>query len=302
MSKVTYDLRPVDTENVIQTRNRIRLSSFLNIFGILLYLTINSSLALAHVSWIHMVHILSEPLIVFTTVADSSGLAFGAMVLSITTLFIDFAVATLSFISVSRCMGEPSASCFDRLYEKGFLFALASWFILFDAISATQLYQLKTQLEEKDSMEKFNKEKQKLEKTVPSWNSALVYSNKIRVICLYLFSFDVVYAITAISLIEQAPMLLIGTIHLYLDPYAYFSLNKSMETGIYNMARVAYGLSGICNLISLIVLVQMELDTIGKILCTMITIMYLITDMIVIMYAGKVVETLKNQKKFKSSL
>ena len=71
---------------------------------------------------------------------------------------------------------------------------------------------------------------------------------------------------------------------------------------IYNMARVAYGLSGICNLISLIVLVQMELDTIGKILCTMITIMYLITDMIVIMYAGKVVETLKNQKKFKSSL
>ena len=75
MSKVTYDLRPVDTENVIQTRNRIRLSSFLNIFGVLLYLTINASLVQTHASWIHLIHMLSEPYIIFTTVADNSGFA-----------------------------------------------------------------------------------------------------------------------------------------------------------------------------------------------------------------------------------
>ena len=107
MSKVTYDLRPVDTENVIQTRNRIRLCSFLNIFGVLLYLTINTSLVQTHASWIHLIHMLSEPYIIFTTVADNSGFAFAAMVFAIVTIVIDMAIAGLNFISVTRCINDP---------------------------------------------------------------------------------------------------------------------------------------------------------------------------------------------------
>jgi hypothetical protein len=302
MPTVTYDLRPVDTGNVIQARNRIRLSSFLNIFGILLYLTINSSLVGAHASWIHLIHILSEPFIIFTTVADNSGLVLGSLGFSTVTVAIDIAIAVLNFISVNRCFGEPSASCFDRLYEKGILLFLAAWFLFFDLITATQLYQLKIQLEEKDTVEKFNKENIKLEKEVPSWNSALVYSNKIRVINLFLFLFDAIYASLSFSLVDQAPMLLLGTVHLYLDPYSYFSINKSMEVGVYNFVRILFILSAICNVICLALLIQLSLDTIGKIMCTMITIVYCITDLIQILYASKVVTVLENQKIYKNSL
>ena len=302
MSKVTYDLRPVDTENVIQTRNRIRLCSFLNIFGVLLYLTINTSLVQTHASWIHLIHMLSEPYIIFTTVADNSGFAFAAMVFAIVTIVIDMAIAGLNFISVTRCFGEPSASCFDRLYEKGFLLFLAGWFVLFDVLLATQLSQLKNQLEEKDSIEKYNREKIKLEKEVPSWNSALVYSNKIRLINLFLFLFDVVYAINIATMVTEAPMLILGSIHIYLDPYCFFSINKSMEIGTYNVVRIAFILSLICNCISISLLVQLELDNVGKILCTMITIMYCITDMVQILHSSKVVKVLEDQKKFKNSL
>jgi hypothetical protein len=302
MTKVTYDLRPVDSTNVIQTRNRIRLSAFLNIFGVLLYLTINPVLVGVHASWIHLIHMVSEPLIIFTTVADNSGFAFAAMVMAIVEIVIDLAITALNFISVMRCLGEPSASCFDRLYEKGFLLFLAGWFVLFNLISATQLSQLKSQLEDKDTQEKFNREKQKLEKDVPSWNSALVYSNKIRVINLFLFLFDLLYIILVVSLVNEAPMLILGSIHVYLDPYCYFSINKSMEAGVYNMVRIAFVLSAICNIISLILLVQLSLDGIGKILCTMITLMYLVTDLIQILYSSKVVSVIEMQKKYKNSL
>lgn len=67
--------------------------------------------------------------------------------------------------------------------------------------------------------------------STPSWNSALVYSNKIRLINLFLFLFDVVYAINIATMVTEAPMLILGSIHIYLDPYCFFSINKSMEIG-----------------------------------------------------------------------
>lgn len=302
MTKVTLDLRPVDTENVVRTRNRIRLCSFLNIFGIFLYLSAQSSLTGAHVSWIHLLHIVFDPIIIFTTVADVSSFVFGSLICSVAMILVDGGISTLNFISISRCIGEASAACFERLIEKGFLLFLAIWLAFFGLIGATQLYQLKVQLEEKDVTEKYLRKKQRQEKNVPSWNSAAMYSNKIRLISLFLILFDIVYAIGIAMLIEDAPMLILGAIHLVLDPFVYFYISKSVEVGVYNIVRIAYSISAISNLICLTLLIQLSLDTVGKLLCTMIAVVYLITDMIQVLYSSSVVTTIQNQKKFKDSL
>ena len=302
MTKVYYDLRPVDTENVIKTRNRIRLSAFLNIFGVLVYLSINSSFKQTHASWAHLFHLVIEPINIVITLTENTGITFYSLFALATALFIDVGICILNFISVNRCFSEPSASCFDRLYEKSIWFVLASWFVLFDVIELTQMYQLRAQLTEKDTAEKLSREEIKLEKKVPTWNSALVYSNKMRVICLFLILYDLIYSYLLGSLVSDAPMLAVGFSHLFIDGYTYFSANKSLESGTYQVLRAIYVLSAILNFISLSLMVQLSLDSIGIMFSLLIVVTYVVTDMIQILYATRVCDALENYKKFKNSL
>lgn len=302
MTKVHYDLRPVDNENIINTRNRIRLGAVLILFGVVLYLNIQSGFKQAHASWTHLLHIILQPYLIFVTIADNSSMAFVGSVSSAVACAVDTSVILLNFIAISRCFGEPTASCFDRLYENGTWFVLAGWMLLFDIVQVTQLFNLKTQLARKDLIERKNIAMHKLEKDVPTWNSVKVYSNKTRLMNLQLIVFDLTYNITMISLLTKMPMLFIGMFHVFIDLYSYFVTNNSSESATYEIIRVIFVISFICNVIILVLMVQMEIDTIGMILNLMITITYVLTDMIQIFYTSRVIDTVANYKKFKSNL
>lgn len=302
MPKINYDLRPVDTENIIYTRNRIRLYSILNIFGVLLYLNISGMFKQPHASWMHLIHILIQPMIFFISVADSSAFSFGAFIASIFAFVIDVGISILNFISVNRCFGQPSASCFDRLYEKSIWFALAVWMALFDFLLISQLYQLKTQLSEKDATEKKNQEMIKLDKEVPTWNSAEVYTNKIKVMNVFLLLFDVIYALTSLSYIDENPMFLLAWSHIFVDPFVLFSLNKTKDDSVPQIVRVIYIISLVCNVIITVLFLQMEINDIGKMLSLLITMVYVVTDMVQIMFASEIINSLENYKRYKNNL
>ena len=136
------------------------------------------------------------------------------------------------------------------------------------------MYQLRNQLGEKDTAEKLSREEMKLEKNVPSWNSVLVYSNKMRVLCLFLIPYDIVYFTSLRSLVSDAPMLVVGFSHVFIDGYTYFSANKSLESGTYQVLRAIYVLSTILNLISILLLVQLSLDSIGIMFSFLTVIVY----------------------------
>lgn len=302
MTKVNYDLRPIDTENVINTRNRIRLSAILNIFGTFVYLSINSYFTQAHASWIHMFHLIIQPLVLIISILDDSNLVNIALFGTVTCAVLDVAVLILNFISVNRCLSEPTAFCFDKLYENGTWLALASWFLLFDFISATQILNFKNQLAEKDTTEKNNIEMYKINREVPTWNSAIVYANKIRLNNLFLFLFDVVYNITISTIIYDMPLLFMGMFHIFIDLYSYFTSQKSHESATYEILRIIYVISFVCNIIVVMLLLQMNIDNVAIMLSTIITLMFVIYDMIQILYSTKIIETLANYKKYKDNL
>lgn len=302
MSKVIhYDLRPVDTEIVVYTRNRIRLQSVLIILGILLYLNISPSFNQPHASWVHLVHLILQPFIIFVSVADSSTLAFGAFIASVSTVLQDVGILILNVIAVERCLGESTASCSEIITEKGILLLLALWFCIFGFLISIQTMLLKNKLQEKDKKEFESIKEQREGGDSPTWNSIDVFCNKMKVICLFLLLFDFVNISLSTSYISENPMFALSTAHLFIDPFVLFTVTKSKTDSLtYNVMRVIYLISLLMNLIISILLIQMEITDVGKMLLLMISITYVIFDLIQILYASKIVETVNNFKKYKS--
>ena len=68
------DLRPVDTEATVNTRNRIRLSSTIALLGVFIYISVQDSFTGAHISFVHLLHLIVQPVILVITILDQSGL------------------------------------------------------------------------------------------------------------------------------------------------------------------------------------------------------------------------------------
>jgi hypothetical protein len=300
MVQVNYDMRPVDTEVIVYTRNRIRLFSALNIFGILLYLNIAPSFVQTHVSWIHLLHILTEPFILFVSIADNSMITYGALVVSICTLVTDIGVLILNYIAVQRCLSEPSASCTDRLYENGSWFLLAAWMTIFNIVTIIQLYLLKTQLEQKDKTEKQNIEEQKSGGDPPTWNSIEVYTNKMIVNAIFLLLLDVCQIGVTSSIYSTNPMFILSATHILVDLFSILTVRKTKDTVSLNIVRTVFITSLLINIMIMTLSVQLDMDTIGKVLSILITITYVVTDMMQILYSSIVITTIANYKQYKN--
>lgn len=302
MVKVNYDLRPVDTEVIVYTRNRIRLASVLIIFGILIYLNTSPSFKNPHASWIHLMHVVAQPFIIFVSIADSSMFARGAFLLSLSLIGQDLGVAVLNAISISRCFGELTASCAEQIIEKGILLFVALWISVFGVIILAGTYTLTNQLTEKDATEKSSVESQKSGGDPPTWNSIEVYCNKIKCINIFLLLFDIVYISIAAQYFQENPMFVLSTIHLFIDPFVLFTVNKSKNNLItYATVRIIYFVSFFVNLILLFLFLQTDIVDIGKMISLIITMLYVTTDIIQVFFTTAVIKTMENFKKFKNN-
>ena len=74
-------------------------------------------------------------------------------------LLVDVFVAGMSAISISRCFAEVSATCAERIYEKGVWILIAGALTILDVIIILQLRILDAQLKEKDIHEAAEKER-----------------------------------------------------------------------------------------------------------------------------------------------
>ena len=160
---------------------------------------------------------------------------------------------------------------------------------------------LKNKLQEKDKKEFESIKEQREGGDSPTWNSIDVFCNKMKVICLFLLLFDFVNISLSTSYLSENPMFVLSTAHLFIDPFVLFTVTKSKTDSLtYNVMRVIYLISLLMNLIISILLIQMEITDVGKMLLLMISITYVIFDLIQILYASKIVETVNNFKKYKS--
>ena len=295
------DLRPVDTEATVNTRNRIRLSSTIALLGVFIYISVQDSFTGAHISFVHLLHLIVQPVILVITILDQSGLPSYASYALFAMLFVDGAIGSLSFISVSRCFNENTATCFERLYEKGTWFILAILFCLADLIGATQLLNLNAQLEEKDLHEKAAIEKQKVSNEPPTWNTVIVTKNKMKVINTFMIAFDIFYIISVLQMIENTPLYWISVWHVVVDPFLLY-LDGGNGKAHFIGVRYIYFLLAVCNFISLILQLQNTTETVWTMLSLMISVLYLVVDAVQIIFTTSIISTLEKYDKYKRSI
>ena len=300
MVQVNYDIRPIDTEVVVYIRNRIRVYSIMILFGVLLYLNIAPILEQVNASWIHLLHIVFQPFTVFVSLADSSMLAYAIFIMSIMSLFLDSSIFILNFIASRRCLDEPTAVCGDRLVVSGTWLALSGWICLFDVLLLLQTYQFKHQMERKDKQENKTRQKIKSGEETPTWNSIEVYTNKMKVIAIFLFLFDVSQFLILFPIYGGNTMFFLSMVHVLVDPFILLTVRKTNDQVTLNIIRVVFFISLLINGFVLILLLQKQITDVFPMLSLLITITYVITDMVQILYSSIVINTIENYKKYKS--
>jgi hypothetical protein len=293
------DLRPVDTESVINIRNRIRLSVVFSILAMLFYLSINSSLSGAHVSWVHMIHIIIQPILFASTVVDSSSVFNMMMYISIIAFVIDAGILGLNFISISRCFNEATASCFDRMYEKGILLIIAFIFCVTDLLTATQLMNLNTHMIEKDLHEEAEKEKLTTSREPPTWNSLLVNMAKVRSLNIFMLLFNVVVYGSTIGMVSEIPILWLNIGALAVDPICLL-FDGGYDSSYYIMIRILYFVVLMVHGVTMFI-VPVANSTMDQ-LRLIISIMFIIVDIIQIFFISEIISVLGKYNAYKREL
>lgn len=295
------DTRPYDTPNTINTRARIRLCCFLSLLLVFVYISIQESFTGAHISYLHTLHLFVQPLIFLAAALDFSAFPGTIALVHIAMLIVDVFVAAMSAISISRCFAELSATCAERIYEKGVWILIAGGLTVLDTIIILQLRLLDAQLEEKDVHEAAEAERLKVTGDVPTWNSILVFKNKIKVINIFMIPLDIAYVASVWQMTENAPLYYLSIGHLLINAFL-LTTDMGFQKVQYETFRVVYILLLGCNILMMIVQIQMNINEISKMLALFISILYVVTDVNQIVYFSQILETIQKYTAYKRGL
>lgn len=295
------DVRPVDTQSIISTRNRIRLSSAISILCVLVYISINKFFNGAHVSWLHSLHFIVQPVILAISVADGSSLSSVAAFVLFGMLIMDGMIITLNIITISRCYGEPSASCFERIYEKTIWACLALVFAITDIVSATQCNFLHKQLVQKDMHEEAEKERLKIDKEPPTWNSIPVFSKKIKTLATLMLLFDFIFFSITLAKTSETPLYWLAVGHAVLDPIIVF-LEYDRDKLFYSLLRIGFSVTALFDTITILLQMQSGTETVGEMLAFLINITYFVVNFMQLYFVSRVIDTLGKYDKYKQSI
>ena len=138
----------VDTENIIHNRQRLRFLAIINLSLVFLYLGIREFFSQPHASWIHFLHFLVQPIVLIVSMLDNIYMTQYTLFLSVCIFLIDAFVCMLNAIAIGRCYGEPTAQCFDRIWESTVWIVLSIIFTVVDVLNGLQLFNLLKQVQQ----------------------------------------------------------------------------------------------------------------------------------------------------------
>lgn len=282
------DFRPVDTVNIITTRNLIRVNSLFNLLVILIYISIEPYFEGSHMSWIHLFHVVLQPLVLFVSIADSTTITYIAMFLSITAAAFDSAIGWLNFVAVRRCLDEPTASCATILWEKGTWTLVALSLIMSDVALTLRLWTLSKSLRTKDENEKENIEKYESALEQPILRTIHVHNEKLRIIHLFLIVPGVVYSILCVIKALESGIYWAAIWHIFIDIYG-VSVSKTHDL---NTLWILLCMVICATVINFIVLLQMDRE-----LAFLLSLLYMFGDSLIIYFTASNIDFLNTKSR-----
>lgn len=290
------DFRPVDTLKTISTRNLIRSYALTNLFLVLIYASIEPYFNGANVSWIHQLHLVLQPLAIFVSIADSSIFTAVTLIFSMTAIVFDGVVLWLNFIAVSRCISEPSATCFEMIGEKTVWGLLAFAHILSDTMLTLRLISLRTYLIKKDVNEKIAM--QQYDGEAPILKTVDVNCAKLRILHVFLLPVGFLYVFFMLGR-TFSNLLWIGALfHVFIDLYG-ISVSRLHDTWSMGILLGLELIIASVNLFTVIYRIPEPRDTISEDLSYHISIFYVFADSLILYFIIVTFRMLQNYEKLK---
>lgn len=290
------DFRPVDTLKTISTRNLIRSYALTNLFLVLIYASIEPYFNGANVSWIHQLHLVLQPLAIFVSIADSSIFTAVTLIFSMAAIVFDGVVLWLNFIAVSRCISEPSATCFEMVGEKTVWGLLAFAHILSDTMLTLRLISLRTYLIKKDVNEKIAM--QQYDGEAPILKTVDVNCAKLRILHVFLLPVGFLYVFFMLGR-TFSNLLWIGALfHVFIDLYG-ISVSRLHDTWSMGILLGLELIIASVNLFTVIYRIPEPRDTISEDLSYHISIFYVFADSLILYFIIVTFRILQNYEKLK---
>lgn len=296
------DFRPIDTTATITTRNLIRVGAITQLCLVVLYLSIEPYFTGAHMSWLHQMHVLLQPLVIFVSVSDSSVITMASIFVVFAAALFDGVVVWLNYVSINRCLNEPTATCFELVWEKGTWFLLGAWVFLNDIMLCIRLLTLQKVLSKKDTHEKASKgnyESLSI-KPAPVLKTLEVHNAKLRIIHTFLIPSGVLYTIFMSAKAVETPVYWVTLGHLFLDLYGLGVSKVHDRASLIITLALTVILAG-TNVFGLVMRMSTPMETIVDDLTYLIAVLYIFADSLLVFFSVSNLNLLSQYDKLKKN-
>ena len=277
------DFRPPDTPKIINTRNLIRVYALTNLFLVLVYNTLEPLFSGAHMSWLHQLHLVLQPIAIFVSIADSSVFTDVCLLLSISAVVFDSLVLFLNGVAITRCIAEPTASCFNIIGEKSIWALIALIHIISDVMLSVRLFSLRRSLKKKDFTEKNAMADQDVSNPLPSLITIKVYCAKLRIIHCFLLPIGVIYVFFMLGKAWSNMLWFGALLHVFVDIYG-ISVNRVHDLWSLGILGVLHIILGSINLFVMIYRIPEIKETISEDLSFYISALYVFVDLLMLYF------------------
>ena len=237
-------MKSKDTENIIHNRQRRSFESIINVSFVFIMLAVKNYFSQPHASWIHLIHFVFQPLIIIVSMVDKLYVIQCTLYASIFVLLVDLFIFMLNGVAISRCYNEPTAECFDRLWESSIWIILSLFFSFIDIVNSFQLANLAHQV------------KQKKDFRINPYENMVINERKMKVLHIYCIPQDIIFVFITILRTKTLPIFWIGITHIFIDPYVIW-YGKAESKEIFAFRRILYILMFTINLILFILNLQL---------------------------------------------
>lgn len=296
------DFRPIDTTNTITTRNLIRVNAILNLCLVIVYLSIEPYVSSSHMSWLHQMHILIQPLVLFVSISDSSIITLATVFCCIASALFDGVVVWLNYVAISRCFNDPTSTCIELVWEKITWFILGSSILLSDVLLVLRLVTLQKVLTKKDTHEKANKEEYDALaiKPAPLLRTMKIHNAKMRIIHIFLLPSGILYVIFMIGRAFVSPIYWITFGHVILDLYGLGVSKIHDRASLIILLSLTVLFAG-GNILGLVLRMSTPNETLADDLSYLISVLFIFADMLIVFFTISNLNLLSQYEKFKKS-
>lgn len=269
----------MDTDNIIHNRQRLRFSAIINISLVFLFLGIRDLFTQPHASWIHFLHFFVQPIVLIVSMTDKTFIIQNALFASIFIFCVDGFILFLNLIAISRCYLEPTAQCFDRIWESSVWIVLAFIFTFVDFLICFQLYNLIKQVENK----------------LANPIDLKINARKIEILHIFLIPQDIIFAIITILRTRTLPIYWIGIAHIFIDPYVIWS-GRVESREMYQFRKIIYIILLVLNIVLFILNLEIPERDVLEWLSIFIVASYVCIDVVLYILVEEVLDTYKTLK------